>query len=233
MRIFFIISALLIMPIYGTYHSQVGQDKFVHHHFFQNKLHGVFVDIGAHDGIRYNNTYFFERKLKWTGLCIEPMPEVFEQLKANRSAVCIQGCINDKPGKAQFLRITNNATKNDGPEMLSGLVSKYNPKHLERITSEVAENGANTEVIEVDCYRLNDLLEQYGLYHIDYLSLDIEGGELDVLKSIDYDRFKIYIIDVENNYNNPEFKKFLATKGFTFIKEIAGDEFYVNRRNKK
>src|SRR5260221_7249446 len=85
----------------SAYYSQCGQDQFLYENFFRTKREGVFVDIGAHDGIFYSNTKFFE-ELGWQGLCIEPIPEVFEQLKKNRKAICIQGCISDQVGKSSF-----------------------------------------------------------------------------------------------------------------------------------
>lgn len=49
--------------------------------FFKNLKNGVFFDIGAHDGVSLSNTYFFEKELGWSGICLEPIPEVFERLK--------------------------------------------------------------------------------------------------------------------------------------------------------
>jgi hypothetical protein len=62
------------------YYSQYGQDKFLFENFFINKKEGFFLDIGAHDGVNGNNTFLFE-KIGWSGVCIEPIPSVFEKLK--------------------------------------------------------------------------------------------------------------------------------------------------------
>lgn len=227
---FLITLSFVICP---TYYSQVKQDKFANEHYFHNMRHGIFVDIGAFDGVRYSNTYFFEKYLGWRGLCIEPIPEIYEQLVKNRKAICVNGCVSAQAGKAAFLKINNNEQKDDGPIWLSGLIENYDQRHVDRIEKEIEANGASKELIEVDCYVLNELLEKYALYHIDYLSLDTEGSELKILKSINYKRFKIFMIDVENNYNTPEIRQFLATKGFELVKEMAGDEFYINKRNRR
>ena len=63
--------------------SQYGQDQFVDT-WCNSREGGVFVDVGAHDGVTLSNTWFFENVRKWTGLCIEPIPEIFNQLKENR-----------------------------------------------------------------------------------------------------------------------------------------------------
>lgn len=119
------------------FYSQFKQDKFLHQKVFNGKREGVFVDIGAHDGVSFSNTYFFEKSLGWKGICVEPIPEVFERLKNNRTAICFQGCICDKYETASFLRVKGYA------EMLSGILENYDPKHVERIHNEVSEKGGN------------------------------------------------------------------------------------------
>src|SRR5687767_14863567 len=97
--------------------SQFNQDRFLETEVFKGKRGGVFVDIGANDGITLSNTYFFEKYRDWTGICIEPIPAVFEKLRANRKAICVNGCIAPSNGTAEFLWVSGAA------EMLSGLPS--------------------------------------------------------------------------------------------------------------
>ncbi len=205
------------------YYSQYGQDRYVYENFFKGKTDGVFVDIGAHNGIAFSNSKFFE-DLGWKGVCVEPIPEEFNELKKNRSAICIQGCISNVPGKSKFWRIT-------GPnETLSGLIAKYDPRHVSRIRNDVFFQGGSIDTIDVDCYLLNDVLNENGLFHIDYLSIDTEGGELDILKSIDFSRFDIEIIDVEDNYGE-NFTDFLNTKGYLPVENLFGDKIYQKNRS--
>ena len=205
-----------------AYQSQCGQDRFVHENYFFFFKNGIFVDIGAHDGISLNNTYFFEKEMGWTGICIEPIPEIFERLKANRNAVCIQGCVSDQVGNKKFLQIS-------GPvEMLSGLVDKYDPRHLKRIDRELLGEGGYSEIIDVKCYLLNELLEEQGIDHVNFLSLDTEGGEFEILSSIDFSRVKIDVITVENNYNDPRFIYLLSKNGFRFVTSLEQDMIFVN-----
>lgn len=201
------------------FYSQCGQDKYVFENFFKDKKGGVFVDIGANDGVTYSNTLFFEKNLGWTGICIEPIPTVFEKLKANRKSKCIQGCISDKPGVTQFLWL-------NGPsEMLSGIYENLDPRHLQRINREVNQLGGSIETLQVKCYKLNDLLLDNNIKFVDYMSIDTEGGELEILKSIDFSSIDIDVIDVENNYASPEFKIFLESKGYKLM--VGGqDEIY-------
>jgi FkbM family methyltransferase len=179
----------------------------------------VFVYIGAHDGITLSNTYFFEQFMGWTGICVEPIPEVYSHLKNNRKCLCIQGCVFDASGDVPFLKISGWA------EMLSGIIDNYDPRHVERIQQEIALNGGHSEVIRVQCYDLNQLLLENHIQHVDYLSIDTEGGELKILQSIDFDFFDIDVIEVENNYHGP-FEQFLEGKGYKKICELGPDEIY-------
>lgn len=160
---------------FATYYSQCGQDQYVNEQIFKNLQGGVFVDIGAHNGITFSNTYFFEKERGWKGICIEPIPARFAELKACRDCLCIEGCISDINGISQLLMVSSNRVDT---EMLSGLLHKYEPKHLERVKREVSIYGNTYETIDVQCYILNDLLEQNGIIHVNYLSIDTEGGNL-------------------------------------------------------
>lgn len=208
----------------AQFYSQVGQDQFVYENFFKDLCGGgTFVDIGAHNGVKFSNTYFFEKELGWKGVCVEPIPEVFAALQQNRKAVCVQGCISNKPGISPFMRI-------QGPsEMLSGLVDKYDAKHMERIERSLSRKGSK-EFLEVECFTFQDLMEKQGIEHVHFLSLDTEGGEYDILSSIDFNKIQVDVIAVENNYDDPRFEKLMAANGFELVKTLEQDMIFVNKR---
>jgi FkbM family methyltransferase len=226
------LSALCLIAMSSTflhtqYYSQIDQDKFVHQ-LFGNLKNRIFVDIGAHDGISYSNTYFFEKNLDWKGICVEPNPDQFAKLVKNRLCACVQACVANFSGKALFQKITGNPG-HEWASGLSGLVSKYDNWHLNSFGNFINQN-TSCEYIEVDCLPIADILDQYGIRHIDYLSMDTEGGELEILKSIDYNKYEIVLIDVENNSNDPAIAEFLKTKNFSLIKKIQWDDIYVNNK---
>jgi FkbM family methyltransferase len=209
----------------SKYYSQYGQDEFLNEFVFRNKKGGVFIDIGANDGITISNTYFFERELSWKGICFEPLAKTFKKLDANRNSINVNGCAAAKNYTDVFFSI-------DGyGEMLSGLKSQYDPRHLDRIAKEIAAFGGSIDEVEVECYDVNELILNNNLANIDFISIDIEGGELSILKNLNYDLIKIKAIVVENNYADPEFNHFLSAKGFCLIKRLGGDEIYLHPRN--
>lgn len=210
----------------ANYVSQCGQDKIVNEYFFRNKKNGVFVDIGAHDGISGSNTYFFEKELGWTGICFEPMPNIFEKLKETRSCKCMNVCVAQKEGLVPFVWVKSPG----GVDMLSGIMDTYDPRHWAHMQEECKQQGGSYEVINVDAVNLNTILAQHGIAVVDYLSVDTEGNELEILKSIDFNAIKIAAMSVENNYQEPYIEQFLRTKGFVKAVVFMGfDELYIHK----
>lgn len=203
------------------FYSQYGQDKYLDEVIFRGKREGVFIEFGASDGIRFSNTYYFEKNLNWNGICIEPNPVLFPLLEKNRACICINGCITDFKGTSDFFLIHGYGVG------LSGLLGKYDPGRVEVLKKEIAPYSSKSEVIEVECYSLNDILHEYGIFNIDYLSIDTEGGELDILKSIDFNVFFVDVISVEVHHReNNKIRSFLTEKGYSYLKTIGVDEIY-------
>ncbi len=156
----------------ASFVEQHGQDFFVAN-YFKNKKKGVFVDIGANDGICFSNSYALEKKYNWSGLCIEPLPKEFKNLKKIRKCKLEQVCIGAKKKKVKFLVHA----------MLSGVFDAYEKKHLERIGRE-EKAGEKKKFITVQMVPLSDLLKKHKIKKVDFLSIDVEGGEKSVLESI-------------------------------------------------
>ena len=99
-----LIAAFICMVSSGqeaVYKSQAGQDELVSKLFFRNKNDGFYLDIGAHDGESFSNTYYFDR-LGWRGIAIEPLPHLFAKLQACRTCICVNACISAEEGMVPF-----------------------------------------------------------------------------------------------------------------------------------
>ena len=202
------------------YFSQYRQDEFIDKVVFNKKRKGFFVDIGAHDGVSFSNSNFFEENRKFSGLCIEPNPKVFTQLKKNRKCDVLNICVADKVGIVKFLAIEGY------PEMLSGIINHYHPKHLERIDSYIAEYGGAKEEIEVNCMPLQNI-DSLCNKVIDFISIDTEGNELSILKSIDFSKIKITCFTIENYYDNNEIKEILNRNNYIRVYRLGDDDIYL------
>lgn len=206
-----------------NYNGQYMQDKFLNDHIFKNMKNGFFLEMGAADGLRHSNTYFFEQNLGWNGICIEPREADYLELVQNRKCICENICISDSEGEQDFLEITGYG------HQLSGLKKDFDERHVKRINKESIEYKSKQEILRKKCTTINKIFEKHSVAKIDYFSLDIEGGELKVLKSIDFSRYPIQVVSVENNYNDKKLRKFMEKNNYEMIKKIHIDEIYVRK----
>ncbi len=208
-----------------TYHSQFGQDSFLETKVFQGFSGGYFVDVGAHDGVTINNTLYFEKNREWKGINVEPMRNVYEKLMVNRPACINLNCaISDKDGQAEFIINTGYT------DMLSGLKADYDPRHLNRLMCEISQYGGETKTVLVDTKRLDTIFDMHGVNRVHYLSIDVEGAEFSVIKSIDFTKVFIDVIGFENNFNDVSVPivKYLESKGYT-VALHATDIFMIHK----
>lgn len=212
--------------------SQVGQDKILDEQIFKFKKDGVFVEVGALDGFGASNTYFFEKERNWTGLLIEPNPIEFNKMDENpRPLSHKENCaISNEEMDINFLSI-------GGPcNVLSGILEFYNTKHMERIERELNmyssypeghELYSTRETIKMKAVRLQTLFDKYNMTDIDLISIDVEGAEMQVLESIDFNKTNIYCFLIENNYGLEKESEFLANKGYKNVFNIQWDSVFV------
>lgn len=204
------------------YHSQYGQDKIINEEIFKNKINGVFVEIGSHDGILLNNTYFFEKELGWRGVCIEPNPKVFQNLIKNRSAECHNVALLNCEGEVEYMALTGYT------EMLSGIVNFYSDDFKTRIEQELSEHGGGKELIKIDCSTFNKIVEDKYL-DIDYVSLDVEGAEEPILTSIDFSKYSIKVFTIENEQSQLAIMKFMKNMNYELFGRAGVDDIYVKK----
>lgn len=202
-----------------------GQDLLVAD-LLGNKRGGVFVDIGANDGVTISNTCFLEKELGWSGIAIEPIPSVFEKLKSARNCTLVNGCVTTEPGTGKFFEVVG------GPNMLSTLAIHNIGLTARRLRKNAVRHNAEIREIEVPCFTFAQLAEKHGVHEIDFLSVDTEGGELEILKSIDFSRFPTKIISVENNYYSAEIRAHLEGCGFFHLGTFGVDEIYLHGGNR-
>ena len=162
--------------------------------------------------------------MEWAGICVEPHPEIFKELKKNRCCICMQGCIFDKEGEFDFAKV------NGCPEMLSGLTDTFDDAHQKRVVDEIKTRGGSQEIVRVKCFKFNNICAQYGIKHIDFLSVDTEGSEESIIKSIDFNKIDIDVIAVENNNNDKKIMQHLNQKGYKRIASKGGDDIYRKKK---
>lgn len=196
------------------FNSQYKQDEFLEKYVFKGYKNGFFIDVGAHDGISINNTLYFEKYNNWTGINIEPIKSVYDKLVINRpNNININCAICNKNGIEEFYCNTGYT------EMISGLKNNFDPRHFQRLHIENSKYGSSTEIININTKTLETICDEYNIKHINYLSIDVEGAEFDVIKSINFDKVFIDVIGFENNYNNVSIPiiEYLKNKNYIII----------------
>ncbi len=197
------------------YHSEHGQDRWLEENIFRGKRHGVFVELGALDGTYTSNTLFFERERDWAGLLIEANPAMFcKMLQSGRLARKVLAAVGSSPAIAEFALA--------GISGWSGLSGTMDARHRHRIV----ESGWVPASFDVAILDLEMILMHHGITRVDYLSLDVEGAELDVLRGINFTRCDIDVLDIENNYGEPAVEEFMAGRGYHKIHSIEINDIY-------
>jgi FkbM family methyltransferase len=174
-------------------HSQALQDLFVI--FFLNYIGkaGYFVEIGSADGKHFSNTLLLE-KIGWKGILVDPVD--YDSNDLIRNSIKDKRCVYSESGlKLKFKEQSKLEKLIDpkGPQTreFSGL---YN--HL----SDYAKTLTNGHTYEVVTVSLNDLLEEYSApSKIDYISIDTEGSEFEIIKNFNFTKYDVEIFTIEHN----------------------------------
>jgi hypothetical protein len=169
-----------------VHYSQSRQSQMVDQIFF-SKTNGFYVECGAADGEKLSNSLFFEKSRNWSGVLIEGyMPWFQELLKLHRRAYSVGSCLSGvkKPVRTRFTNIGYGG----------GLIDYMEQSHLKRFGGvERMEKKTNT----MQCLPLYSILTAIGVNHVDYFSLDIEGAELEVIKTLPLDEITVDVFTIE------------------------------------
>ena len=172
-------------PTDNLYFSQDNQDKFVDQ-YFKQKRNGIFLEVGAGDGIVFSNSLFFERERNWTGLLIEPTGYLFERLlKVHRKAYAVNACLSVE-NKISIVKFY-------GADLLGGIEKVMEGPMLNRAKAAAPHVKATNTL----CIPVYSILEAINMHHINFFSLDVEGAELEILKTIPFDKVKIDLFLIE------------------------------------
>lgn len=191
------------------WYGQANQDKLVYE-LFNGKTNGYFVDLASNDARTFSNTFALERHHNWTGLCIEPNPQYWPHL-AYRKCQVVAAVVGAKRMEEVHFRFHSGVNA-----VLGGIVGdKYD------ITTQ-KDKLANHQQPPTPKYTvpLLEILQRYRApKNIDYLSLDVEGAEEDIMKVFPLHQYHINVMTIERP--SPGLQQFLTQHRFKLIQNIT------------
>ncbi|WP_421357751.1 FkbM family methyltransferase [Agrobacterium rosae] len=173
-------------------YSQLQQDRWVLSELSE-KANGFFVEVGAFNGKDLSNTYLLEKEFEWRGILVEPNPILSETIRAARGVPLDTRPVDSVSGKKVLMRFVV-----DEPELSSMESNAYSDKHAESRRKESVE-------VEQTTVSLNDLLAaHHAPTDIDYISIDTEGNELDILTAFNFKKYNVSLFSIEHNNTSAE-----------------------------
>ena len=196
-------------------YSQFDEELIIRH-FFQDRKNGFFVDVGAYDWKDSSTTYYLEEHLGWSGIAID----AFEQhragyLKHRPRTRFFSYIVTDHSRTKETLYVAgalSSVNEDHVPEFVADVrdlkvldeklgSDGFNEQHVAELRDTLkrasALEGFKPKGIEVETITLNELLDRNGVGEIDFMSMDIEGGEPKALAGFDIERFKPELICIE------------------------------------
>jgi FkbM family methyltransferase len=204
----------------GPYQAQHGEDRWLERHF-AGETSGFFVEVGAYDGVVLSNTYFLE-SIGWRGVLVEPDAEKARACRTNRPKCQVFECAavaSDEVKEVAFYAV-------EGGEVYSS-AGKLDEFQAERLSSWGLKHKKTT----VAARTLDSMLTDAKASRVDFVSIDVEGGELDVLRGFDLKRWQPRVVMIEvNRFMRPRGVREIFTRaGYAFLESIEVNEIYAPR----
>jgi FkbM family methyltransferase len=197
-------------------YSQAGEDLILDCIF--NKIaKGAYVDVGANHPIRASNTYLFYKK-GWRGINIDALPDAIKMFKKQRNKdINIEVGVSDVETTLDFY---------------SFKLSSYNTFNKE-LVDELKTVTQLLGVKKVPVKTLSSILNQQEIKSIDFMSVDVEGLDLNVLKSNDWEKFHPKVVLVEDFNHGIEIiqspiYQYMSSIGYKYFCQTCTNVFYID-----
>jgi FkbM family methyltransferase len=193
-----------------TYPSEIGQDKWVIGRMFPGVTDGFFLDVGSGHGTIGSNTKALEER-GWTGICVDPFPTHMEGRTCRMEQVVVSSAAG------QVVKFHTHS----GLGGIADTLGKWK------------KEAEKSPAVELTTTTLGQVLAGANApSFIHFLSLDIEGAELEALRGVPFDKYQFGAMAIEHNDEEPKrsnLVKFLEEKGYRRVHSYKQDDFYAPR----
>lgn len=196
------------------YFAQFGEDRILDA-IFLHRSEGNCVEVGANDGITDSMTYHFEL-MGWNCLVVEPIPDLARKISEKRNCIVKNCAASSTEGESSFF-IAEEALGMSGLEL-----TRDQRKQITRA-------GGFLKEIKVRKKPLDAILEESNFVGIDFISIDVEGHELEVLKGFSLERYRPRILLIEDNSNQTDttVRNYMKSKGYEIFKRTGVNDWYA------
>lgn len=185
---------------------------------------GFFLEIGCWDGEHISQTVALERK-GWTGICVDPFPKNFE----NRKCKLLKWAIDTVSREADFIKVTIDRRHGGDVSYFSGFAHCIAKNETIR---DIIFNHCDYETVKIETMPVEDLFNLCPK-KIDFISIDTEGSEVDILANVDFKKYDIYCIMVEHNQvekSKMQLMSIMETNGYYLAEETDIDYIFKKIR---
>jgi FkbM family methyltransferase len=187
------------------------EESAVTHKYFKDAAPGFFIEVGASDPVVHSQTYALEQQ-GWTGVLVEPLPDKARQLRLRR--------------KAQVFQVACSGPEDDGKPLDFYVAGMYSSLRAQSVTAGVTP----VDQITVQGMTLDSILSQVRApASIDFVSIDVEGHEIDVLDGFDLARWLPKILVVEDLLMTPRLNRYLTARGYKWFRRTGLNGWYAPR----
>ena len=208
------------------YKSQSGEDRELQKRFFTDLCKGRYLEIGGLNGVRFSNSFVYNKGLNWTGVLVEASPQSYRELIKNRpnEIANVHAGVCEKEMDLHWVESARDPAVRGFREFAA-------PSFQKQWWSEEATR--NAEVVK--CQPLEKILhEKVGAeFYFDFFTLDVEGAELSVLRSINFDLVGFGVIVMEaddhNTTKNMVARELLESNGYVYLEDKSRSSWFRNK----
>jgi hypothetical protein len=210
------------MSFFGEIQCGKHVDQTLREYFPDYNYKGVFFDIGAYESINISNSYHFEQN-GWDVHCFEANPLLIDGLKKDRKNVYNYAIYDEDKDSVEFNAVLG--PWGGGSHMAGVSAIELDPDYLNTFGSQIYQ----ITKFKVPQKTLNTLIstEISHIKNIDIMSIDVEGGELKVLKGLNLEKYKPKLMVIENVFNKNDIKEYLYNANYTLDKHIDYNQYYL------
>ena len=177
--------------------------------FFDNKQDGFYVDVGANEPMIESQTYHLD-KIGWSGLLLEPLPHYCNLLKQHRTGKVVQYACSSPENNNKVLKLIvagGHSTLNQNP---------------------IALGTKSNQTINVTCKTLDSILEENNVdVGFDFISIDIEGHEMEMFKGFTLKKWNPKLVLLEDHVTNHKKHNFMVQNGYQVLLRTGLNSWYV------